>query len=407
LSGSVIPFPFFARFSAGLPANSEVQGFTVRYERRANAAAVSANETWIRLVSGAGAGVQLLGTTANSNLSNLSATDTYFSAGGSASMFGLATEDASAGRVNSIGWGVNIRYGTGTTLTSAIAQIDHMQLQVHYTVPSTEVAPVSAETGLEWGASWVTKNLLAGTAEWGHEHSGSWLIRNLIVSEYELGQEILSVSIAPPPLLVNGAETDFEASQSILDLNILVGAAEFDSEQASVGVVRNIVALSWEGEQEAETVSLQRDIFAASFESNNEVASISLDQPPLVVLSGEFENEQSVVSLILDVAAQSAEIGLEATNAGLIRDVFAQSIEMGRDYESVAVDSELNIGVMAGEYGAEYGSVGVTPTSTYSVSVDNFQFGGGYLLPVPANAWRSDRNSLPWRRRMRARHLYG
>jgi len=411
LSGSVVPFPFFARFSPGLPASAEVQGFTVRYERRGNSTAVSANETWLRLVSGAGAGVQLLGTTANSNVANLSATDTYFSAGGSGSMFGLTTADASAGRVNSLGFAVNIRYGTGTTLTSAIAQIDHMQLQVHYTVPSTNAEPFSAEIALEVEDTGLVSNILGQSSEWGSEAEGSWLTGNMVVTGYEAGSEAQSVSIANPPIPVNGVECEYEATLVGLSLNTSVESAEFDRGQTSVEVSRNVAVLSVEIEQETANAALQNNAIVQSFERDDELTSVGFGAPELIVLSGEFANESGNVGLILDVAAQSAEVDLEATGVGLNRNVVAQSIEMDRDYESAGVESLSTVLVGEAEFGGEYRSVGVMTTAVYWLEVKNFEFGGAYtpLSPsVPAGKFSKLRpNTLLNKRRLRARHLWG
>jgi hypothetical protein len=369
LSASVVPFPFFAAFSPGIPANSEVQGFTLRYERRANSTAVSANETWIRLVSGAGAGVQMLGTTANANTANLSATDTYFSAGGSGSMFGLSTADASSSRVNGLGFAVNIRYGTGTTLTSAIAQIDHMQLQIHYTAQAQAVSgePFSAEFGADVGPLRLSKNVGAQSSEFDAEVQSPSLIKSLSALSAEFAHEAASPGVSQPgtDLSVDGPEFSGEYRSSSISLNATVAAQEFVHETGSPLMSRNVIP--------------------SQAELGYEITSPSLGAAALVAPM-ELGNEHAGVGLALNIGAINSEFAFSATSPslGLVSSIRPAFIEFGHEARSLGWGSSYYVKV----FGAEFGRSAASTQQTASWTIQRR---------------RKDRS---WRRYMKARNLW-
>ena len=353
MSAAVIPFPMFAQFDITALASAtgfEVQGFTVRYERLASTTAVSANETWIQLISGAGAGVEFVGTTVNSDVGNWSTTEAYVTAGGSGTMFGMTTANASAGwfKTGRIGFAVNIRYGAATTRVSAAATIDHMQLQVHYAATIMDVA--SSEYDREHQSARPSTNLIPLSSEYASEHKSAQPSINLLAQSaefiYEAGQVDLT-QIVPTPFaeynwpvpwrfkpqqpthrgarkfeyliepfsgewtyesgnagltnnqIVTSAEFVYEAGSGLFRLNQVVQSAEFDYESRSAALAQLHVvgALSAEFNHEASQEALSTNVIVVTAEFNHE-ASIAALSTNVIVVRAEFDWESSQVDLV-------------------------------------------------------------------------------------------------------------
>lgn len=403
ISAAVIPFPFFTQFSAAIPAGSEVQGFSVRYERRRNSTAASANETWMMLTSGAGAGVQRLGTTANSNTGNWTTTDTYVTAGGSGSMFGMTTADASAGRVNSrFGVAINIRYGTGTTLTSAIAQIDNVQLQIHYTPPTVSAEPYSAEFDRENFSVGIVRNLVGQSSEYGSEVATGAFSLNTTPGTAEYGFELQPIDIIP--IGVQTAEFDYSADlvalpQGAVDAEVFT--VEFDHESASAGIVLNTVVQSAEFDREASTVNLTLNagVQSAEFDRENTLAALALNLEPqdqeqdyefasvaltqlhaLGVESLETDYESESVSLAASSIPQSAEFGNEITSTSLVLEIVVQGVEVDHEVGSVAISGPA-LAIDNGEWDYESQNAGLSN----NVFVDRSEFDQEFGSPGLSN----------------------
>lgn len=397
ISAAVVPFPFFTQFSPAIPANSEVQGFSVRYERRANSTAVSANETWIMLTSGAGAGVQRLGTTANANVANLTATEAYFSAGGSGSMFGLTTADASAGRINGrFGVAIQIRYGTGTTLTSAIAQIDHVQLQVHYTPPTVSAEPYSAEFDREHFSVAISPVIRGQSAEFEHEVYSLGITRNLVPQAAEFDYELRPVDIVPVSALSPemgyevgqvalaanlspiGAEWDYQAGQIDLEQTVPslgVQSTEFDRESGAVGLVLNVAAQSAEWDLEAGSVLISTNIQASTGEWEREHANAGLLQlHELGVLGAEHDRGHSNAALATNVVGQSSEHDFEVANVAIATNIVVAAQERDFEAASVSLGGPVEQAVDEAEFGLEITSVQVVGPGA-NLAVDEAEFG--------------------------------
>lgn len=389
VSTAATQFPFFAQFSANIAAGSEVQGFSVRYERRGNAAvtAAGASERWLRLVSGAGTGVQYVSTTVNANTGAWTTTDTYVTAGGSADMWGMTTADASSGRINSTRFGVAIRAAyAGGTVTSAAMSIDHVQLQIHYTPPTTNAEIFSSEFDREVFSASIVPNVIGQSAEY------EWAVQsvqpslNLNPQTVEMGYELRPVDISPVSahaaefdssfgslavsLNLNpvGAEFGYEAAQIDLEqgsstVNADVKTAEFDYEAASLGLVLNVAAQSAETEFEAGSVVL---------------ASLS----NIGVQSAETGFEAGVISLVQNLIPNSQEFDTEVSNAGLtqLHALGVESSEYGSEVGSVG--NSLILNPLSAEFEAEFSSLGLVQNVAVGGFEGDFEAGSVLIAQV-------------------------
>jgi hypothetical protein len=382
VSTAATQFPLFAQFSANIAANSEVQGFSVRYERRGNASVTAAggSERWLRLVSGAGTGVQYVSTTVNANTGAWTTTDTYVTAGGSAVMWGMTTADASAGRVNGPRFGVAIRANyAGGTVTSAAMSIDHIQLQVHYTPPSVSAEPYSAEFDRENFSVPIRPNVIGQSSEYGLEVGSMGVSALALVgtqsAEFDL--EASNAALAANVLIV-GAEFEFESGQIDLEQpagDLGVQAPEFGHESGVVGLVLDVAAQTAEMGFETTSILLAANILPDSQEFDIEAGSTSLAQLHLLGVEGpEFEIEAGSVGNALNLNPLSVEFEAEFSSLGLVRNIVAGSFEGDFEAQSVLI-AQVALSVDEIETGFEVGDVALV--NNLGVEGSEFAFEAG------------------------------